>query len=151
MEAGGPRAGSKERTMILPGKSVLPLAFTVLTACSPQAQDVRARLTDRPWALISVQNAEAIAEKPATLAFDRDGRMSGTGGCNRLNAAYRLAANGQSFRVDGVESTRMMCDGAVMRQERALIAALQSADSVRIDSDGRLIVAQGTTNLAVLK
>lgn len=136
--------------MTRPGSTAVVALMVVAAAGSAQAQDHRAKLTERPWSVVWVASAGPAADIPATLSFDAAGRLSGSGGCNRLLGDYKLAPGGKSLKIQGVAATRRLCAGAVMRFERAVIAALNTADALRYDSEGRLILTQGAADLIVL-
>jgi len=52
-----------------------------------------------------------------------EGRMSGTGGCNRIAAPYR--EGGDSLVLEAVVSTQMSCGDSADLQERRFVATLQ--------------------------
>lgn len=83
-----------------------------------------------------------------TLAFDEDGRVNGSSGCNRFNA--RFGAGSGTVRIDAPATTRMICpEPGVMAQEQAFLRALEAARTSRIevnqlelhDADGALQVS----------
>ncbi len=84
--------------------------------------------------------AEAImgsaADKAAsTIRIADDGRVSGSGGCNRIMGSATITGGNIAF--GGMGSTRMACAQPVMEQERNFLEALSAARSFRI-ADGRL-------------
>jgi heat shock protein HslJ len=69
-----------------------------------------------------------------TLAFDAQGRVSGTAGCNRYTTRYE--DSGGRLRIDAPAATRMACpDSGVMAQEQAFLRALEAARTARIEAD----------------
>jgi heat shock protein HslJ len=74
----------------------------------------------------------------ATLRLSfRDGVVAGHAGCNDFRASYTL--EGGRIAIGPVATTRKHCAGeGVMEQERAFLAALESATSWAIDSRGML-------------
>jgi heat shock protein HslJ len=93
------------------------------------------RLADSAWTL-SALAGEVLAEGPRpTLAF-ADGRASGSDGCNRYQAGYRV--DGERFALAGdAIATRMACPDAVMRTAATFMQALADARGWRLDG-GRL-------------
>ena len=64
------------------------------------------------------------------------GRVSGTGGCNRLTGTYETS--GDTLRFGPLATTRMACEEAVMRRETAFLAAL--AATTRFELAGSSLV-----------
>lgn len=133
------------------GTTAVFILGMLVSACGLNAQNAKSKLTQRPWTVVWVQGAEPVGASPATLSFDVAGHLTGSGGCNRLNGDYKLDGNGTSLSIASVSSTRMLCDGAVMRFERTLITSLRTADALNFDKDGRLILTHRGTNVVVLK
>lgn len=103
-------------------------------------------LTDTAWQLESwVSGGETsapVSDSLITLEFSEDGRVAGTGGCNRYGGTYSAGTDG-ALTVSAVSSTRRACMGeGLMEQEQAYFAALESATAYVISS-GRLTVTFG--------
>ena len=128
--------------------ALLPMLCLAVPAA---AQSVRATLSKKPWTAVRVKGADLVAEKPATIVFEPSGRLTGSGGCNRLMGKYTLAGNGSSVRIEQVSSTRLLCPQSVMRAERALISALETAKAISADRNGRLVLHRDDDILAVFK
>ena len=126
------------------------LLGSVLACWSTSALAVKQKLTERPWTIVWLHGVDLVAGKAATLSFDADGRLSGSGGCNRLSGSYTLSGDGSTIAISNVSSTRMLCEGPVMSFERALIAALQSVGSASIDKDDRLVLGRAGTSVVIL-
>jgi heat shock protein HslJ len=73
---------------------------------------------------------------PITLTFAPDG-ISGSGGCNSYFGAFSFENDGLSF--DGVGSTLMACEQAVMDQESTYFTALRATNGYSINEDQLLI------------
>jgi heat shock protein HslJ len=73
-----------------------------------------------------------------TLEFLPEGRVAGTGGCNRYNAAFTLTGEGLSFGP--AASTMMACAEALMNLEQRFHATLAAVDRFEIDPTGALIL-----------
>lgn len=107
-------------------------------------------LQETTWALISLRG-QALPDsgiaQPAHLKFRRGGRLTGTTGCNRLQAAY--TRDGSRLVVIRPRITRMTCPPALQEQERALLSVLRTVRTFRM-SGNLLELMQGETVLAGL-
>jgi heat shock protein HslJ len=74
----------------------------------------------------------------AQIQFDRNsGRVTGSGGCNRVSGTYERA--GSTLRMRQLGSTRMACQSeAVNINETQFFAALQATASYRLQGGSRL-------------
>lgn len=90
--------------------------------------------------------SSTIAGADAELVFE-NGRVSGTGGCNRITGGY--TADGDALSFSAIASTKMLCEAAVMDQEAAIVAALEATASFSIegttlslsDADGAFLLS----------
>lgn len=79
------------------------------------------------WVLAAIGDAPVLAGSQTTAQFAIEaggvsGTISGSGGCNEYNAAI-----GENFVVGPIASTQKACEQAVMDQETAYFASLQTA------------------------
>ena len=81
-------------------------------------------------AVVSVINGTQI-----TAAFDVDGQVAGSAGCNNYFASYET--DGEGISIGPAGSTRMMCNepAGIMEQEGQYLAALETAARYRIEGD----------------
>ena len=96
------------------------------TSAAPGAQpSVSRSIEDRDWDLVMVgelQNPLGNGGRPATMRFDaKENRASGSAGCNRYSASYRLSGDSLSFGP--AISTKMACEQG-MDLETAWLGAL---------------------------
>lgn len=90
------------------------------------------------WEVTGFNNGRDAVVSPIvgttlTLSF-RDGTLSGHAGCNTFRASYSV--DGDRIAVGPAASTRKACAGeGVMEQERAYLAALESATTWKIERD----------------
>lgn len=107
-------------------------------------------LQDTTWALVSL-HGQAVPDsgiaQPAHLKFRRGGRLTGTTGCNRLQAAY--TRDDSRLVVIRPRITRMTCPPALQAQEQALLSVLRAVRTFRM-SGNLLELMQGDTVLAGL-
>ncbi len=84
-----------------------------------------------------------------TASFGSNGRVNGSGGCNRYFAAYTTSASTKSLNIAQVGLTRMLCQPAdAMVQEGNFITALKAASTYQVDgrrltlnkADGSVVV-----------
>jgi len=89
-----------------------------------------------------------VSDSTLTMAFDTEGRVSGTTGCNRYTAAYR--AEGDTLRFSAVAATRLACpDQALTEQEQAFLRALESVATLHFEGD-RLDLRQADGALGII-
>jgi len=86
-------------------------------------------LAGSEWRPTCMQGRALPADVTAFIQFRGGGRLLGHTGCNRLLGEYRI--DDRQIHLGPLSSTRKACDAGVMRQEHALIGALQKASSFR--------------------
>ncbi len=96
------------------------------------------RLLNRQWVLKSLGPAGSeeplLPETAIVLEFTGDGRLHGSGGCNRYFAAY-VTRSGNGLTIKNIGSTRMACPKAIMDQEMRYFEALQSVSAFSVEKD----------------
>jgi putative lipoprotein len=95
-----------------------------------QGTTTPARLTGGDWVVQSIGGQSVGRDRSTRIAIAADGRVTGSGGCNRLMG--RTDINGQSITFSAIATTRMACAPPVMQQERKLLDALAATRSYRI-------------------
>lgn len=100
--------------------------------------DPMALLTGPEWVVEDIGGAGIIDSSRVTIAFDRDGRVSGRATCNRYTGAVELS--GEGLRVGPVAATMMACPEALMVQERRFLTALETVERFDIDESGGLLL-----------
>ncbi len=103
---------------------------------TPRAGHDRSAIIDGTW------RVEAIDGRPlrgpeATLRFEQ-GRVTGTGGCNRLSGSFRF--DGGRLNIGRLNQTRMACPGPAMRQEAAIVEILGQSLSVTTNRAEKLVM-----------
>ena len=102
----------------------------------PRAADP---LAGTRWDVVNVNTGQAIVTllpgTSATLDFAAGGQLNGNSGCNSLFGPYR--ASGNSLSIGPLAGTSRLCaePAGVMEQESAILAALQSAATFRINGN----------------
>lgn len=113
--------------------------LALLAGCASGSGDMASPLAGN-WRLDSLGGVALRADGPraASVEFGPQGRLMGSGGCNRLAGSY--SQSGSSLTIGPVASTRMACPDPVATQnETAFLAALQAVASYRYEA-GRLIL-----------
>lgn len=117
---------------------VAALIVTLAGCRAPTATPPPAlQLDGTEWHLQTI-NGEALVAGSAISLDLADGRLGGTSGCNHYGGEYSVSAAGD-LSLGMIAQTVMLClDDAVMKQESAYMAALQSATTARLDAEARL-------------
>lgn len=131
------------------------VAGWVLAGCSTTATSVMNKSLDLAsltgqWQVESIDQAGIIDHSHITVQFAKDGRLSGSSGCNRYSTM--MTEQDGSFSVGNTVSTRMACAPALMQQEQRFLQALQESHTVYKLSDTWLIIedANGTPRLKMM-
>lgn len=123
-------ASTSDRLELLGADGAVIALFTVQSQALPGTRWEVTGINDGRQAVVSVQTGTRV-----TLAFDGQGRLSGSAGCNRFTA--RFEAGPGTVRIEAPAATRMTCaEPGVMAQEQAFLRALEAARTVRIEGDG---------------
>lgn len=86
------------------------------------------------WKLLTLQGkAVPRLEKEAHIILQSQGKLAGSGGCNRLMGSWKQ--DGAQLRISQVGSTRMACKGAGASTESAMLKMLGRVASWRIHGD----------------
>jgi heat shock protein HslJ len=128
----------RTRVQSLAGRTVtavLALAwFIAMTAPTAGAQQIEGAT----WRAESIKGS-AIAGTAPMLSI-AGGRLSGSGGCNRIMGSADLSGDRISFR--GIASTRMACPPPAMAQEQNFLAALAATRAFRVEGRRLILVDQ---------
>jgi len=93
------------------------------------------------WTVARIDGKPLVAGSKVTLAFAPDGGLSGSASCNRFVSGYKLSGEGLS--ISQAAGTMMMCDDALMEQERVFFEALGKVSGFAIAADGALLLRLG--------
>ena len=110
----------------------LILVALALAACAAVSAPAPPGLVGQ-WRVEDLDGRGVLDRPSLTVAF-ADGRVSASGGCNRLSGTYEQS--GARIRIGSLVSTRMACSPALMEQERRLAASLQAVDAVAAAEGG---------------
>ena len=109
-----------------------------LTGCGGEPASL---LQGAEWTVVEIGGAPLVAGSKVTLDFAPDGRLSGHSSCNSFTGAYALS--GEGLAISKVAGTRMMCDAALMDQERRFLDTLGGVQNFSIAADGALLLNTG--------
>jgi heat shock protein HslJ len=108
-------------------------------------------LAGTSWRATAVNNGRGAVQgllsgSTITLAFDDQGRISGSAGCNRYMGRYTVSDG--VLKLSPAASTRMACpDDRLAAQEDAYLKALATVSTLRMEAD-RLELRTATGALA---
>ncbi|BCP54330.1 hypothetical protein K32_29470 [Kaistia sp. 32K] len=94
------------------------------------------------WLAEDIRGGGVMDYLQTVLELGPNGRVSGSGGCNRMSGQAKIA--GDTIRFGAIASTRMACTPAAMNQEQKFFAALGEVRRWRVDgARGKLILLDG--------
>lgn len=103
-------------------------------------------LAETSWSLTMLQGQPILSGSYISMRLGADGMASGTSGCNRYRASYRV--DGSSMTIGAAAGTLMACPPPLMQQERAYLAALQATASYRLNHDTLALEDQSGATIA---
>jgi heat shock protein HslJ len=92
------------------------------------------------WSVVAIGGVPTTADGRPDIAFERDGRIHGTGSINRFFGSYSAVDDQVTFGMAG--STMMAGPDELMEQEYRFLAALQGTKALHW-TDGRLTLGEG--------
>ncbi|WP_431271687.1 YbaY family lipoprotein [Dankookia sp. P2] len=99
-------------------------------------------LAGSDWIAEDIGGRGVVDRVRSSLSFTADGpgggKVSGSGGCNRIAGSYTLA--GKTIGFGQMISSMMACPPAVAEQEQRFLAALGATRRWRITPEGRLLL-----------
>ena len=126
-------------------RRLLAISLLILAGCGPITRVATMELSGTSWQLVELDGEAALADALPMLAFDDQGAVTGSTGCNTFNG--QVTIDGSDVAFGPLVTTRKAClDPAANRQEQAFLAAMEGVTSYTIDEEGRLVL-QGVTDL----
>jgi putative lipoprotein len=115
------------------------LSFTgfFATFCHAERAPDPRELIRVQWLLEDLGGGGVVDLVRSTIRFETEERVAGSGGCNRYFGSVEL--KGESVKFGPLGTTQMMCDEAVIDQEKRFLAALGKAYKIGIDGAHLLI------------
>ncbi|WP_332697020.1 YbaY family lipoprotein [Bosea sp. (in: a-proteobacteria)] len=100
-------------------------------AAAPAPTPERAASPVGRWLLEDLRKTGVIDRLQTVLEIAPDGKVSGSGGCNRMSGSARIVGSQISFGP--VAATQMACTPAAMNQEQRFFAGLREVRRWRTD------------------
>lgn len=95
-----------------------------------------ASLLHGDWRVDRISGKAVVAGSQPTLGFDQGENIYGNASCNRIFGRFVLTGESLTFSEKG--ASMMMCDQALMDQERDLLAALEAVRRFEVAAPGQL-------------
>lgn len=95
------------------------------------------------WQVTKLGETPVIEGTNVTLTFE-DGRVAGTGGCNRISGGYHTDGTvneGLPIRFGEMASTMMACPEDRMQQEQRFLGLLGAVNAYTFDPAGDLVLS----------
>jgi heat shock protein HslJ len=90
------------------------------------------------WVVTELGGKTPVAGSALTIAVDETGKVSGSGGCNRIGGT--AAQSGSDLRFSQMISTRMACEQNLMTQESTFLRMLEETRSYKLDGTDVLVL-----------
>ena len=119
-------------------RSIVLLAALALAGCAITSRQATTDLPGTSWVVVDIGGDAPVGATAPTIAFDDQGTVTGTGGCNTFSGEVTI--DGSDLTFGPLASTQMACEEDVSNQEQAFFTALQDATSYTIDNEGRLVL-----------
>jgi heat shock protein HslJ len=128
---------------------VLISLVMLMSACKSSSKlDAKDQLTVSAWELNTLQgktvDGREFMNGMPFLVFSKDGRLSGSTGCNSMSGTYELKNNNISLNPGAM--TRMACPG---NGEMLFLEAMRKVKNLEI-AGGKLVLQDGTTEIMTL-
>lgn len=110
-------------------------------AAAPAPAPFPASLVGSNWVLEDLCGRAVLEAPTSTLSFLEDGKVAGSGSCNRFTGSATI--KGDTIAFGPLAATRMACEAPVGDQEAAYFAALESAEKIKLDGPYLVILCKG--------
>jgi heat shock protein HslJ len=121
------------------------MLFGLVLAVGTVGMTLGADLAGSHWRPSFISASELPAGIHMQLEFGPDGKITGTGGCNRFFGGY--AVSGNSIKIGPLASTRKGCPG-IIGAEAAFLATLEAATRFQQDKTTLVLFDAGGLKLA---
>jgi putative lipoprotein len=122
---------------VLTGGAGEAVELRLVRAAAPTAE-AAPPLVGPDWVAEDIGGRGVVDRVRSTITLGADGRMSGSGGCNRIAGSYTLS--GDTIGFGQMISSMMACAPAVGEQEQRFMRALGETRRWRIDATGALLL-----------
>ena len=93
------------------------------------------------WILKSGVGTQLLPNTKITAEF-KDGKLSGSGGCNRYNASYTVEPLDQTsgkIQIPGIASTKVFCSEEINAQESSYFQAIEQVSEYNLTDEGLIL------------
>lgn len=111
--------------------AALLCSVVLLTLCSVEAMSETA-LAGTTWVMSSA------GKRPPSISFEADGKVAGSGGCNRFFGNY--TQDGEALSFSPLGSTRMACPPGIMKMEQAFFGMLGAVRTARLEAPELVLI-----------
>ena len=127
------------------GLFILATSIVACCPCRKQKSGPAESFTGTNWELIQFEGRSFTPQDNYTITFTEEGKINGTGDCNRLMGDYSSTADG-TLHIGMLAATRAMCPDQQM--ENRFVQTLQEVDSYTID--GKLLLLFNNSELKLV-
>lgn len=94
-------------------------------------------LMGEEWVAVTIEGEPLVDDTHVTILFGADGRVSGSGGCNRFSGSYSVVDG--ELSVGPLANTMMACAEPVMEQEQRLHRVLGATRMVQVEGESLVL------------
>jgi heat shock protein HslJ len=118
----------------------LLLTLLLLTLALPLAgmETKPPSLAGTAWIVTAIAGDTPPPDRPVTIEFGDDNRISGNSSCNRFMGSCTI--DGDKITVGPLAGTRMFCGEELMAREQRFLDLLQTAQTWTLSPEGHLIL-----------
>jgi len=109
--------------------NILTLILAAMLATPALAQS--ARLAGSEWRPTEIDGVEIAEDTKIFIDFGAEGRVQGSGGCNRFTGSYEV--DGDKITFGPLAATKMLCPDPIQKDEDRLFATLARVTSFARD------------------
>ena len=114
----------------------------MLSACKNTPTTEKTKVTDADlqgsWLIEYINQQPVIDRSPASLSFNKDGKVTGNSSCNRFMTGYQFNQTAEdtfsTLTFSQSAGTMMMCSETLMNQEQRFFSALAKVTHVTIEN-----------------
>jgi len=114
------------------------LALATAATCMAQDNGIEEGLIGTAWLAEDISGRGVIDYARSTVEFAGQGRIAGSGACNRYMGP--VSFDGDSVVFGNLAATMMACPEAVMAQEQKFLAALAKVDRLELVDGGQRLL-----------
>ena len=140
------RCSWTQRTLL----AIVLLGTHASCAHKPSESPASVALPGTSWQVETIERRGVEKNTDATMAFNTDGRISGSTSCSNYTGMWTI--QGQKLTFSTLAVTYQTCAAPLTDQERRFLKAAFYVQSYRIDSKGRLrLIGREDTEMMRLK